>query len=339
LYSPEFLKHKNPGHPESPERLKSVMHYLDKSFLFDRLLPVEPRPVLLEEINLAHDGDYLSSIEEQCQGKNRWLDPDTYCNSDSSEVARLAAGGVLNAIDLILAKKAKRAFCLVRPPGHHAERNRAMGFCLFNNVAIAARYAQTKGFARILIFDWDAHHGNGTQDIFYDDPSVLYQSIHQSPCYPGTGAANETGEGEGRGYTINVPVPPGSGDDVLDLAFEEIFHPIIKQFRPDFILVSAGYDPHWSDPLTNMAVTSQGFESIARKIVRVSETFCEGRVLAVLEGGYDLEWLPQNVESTLAAWVDEEAKLTQQTVNALPVNNILSQIKQAQAIHRSRWEF
>ena len=217
------------------------------------------------------------------------LDPDTYALPVSLDVARLAAGAVIGAVDAVLSARADNALAIVRPPGHHATAERAMGFCLLNNIAIAARYAQTaQGIEKVLIFDYDVHHGNGTNDIFYADRSVYFISIHQSPFYPGTGASDEVGAGAGRGYTLNIPLAGGHGDASYRRLFGELVMPAVERFDPDLMLISAGFDAHWSDPLANMQLTLEGYDYLARECIGMAERMCDGQIVFVMEGGYDL---------------------------------------------------
>ena len=226
--------------------------------------------------------------------------PDTPISEDSYDAALAAAGGVLAAVDAVMEGRIRNAFCAVRPPGHHSLPNQAMGFCLFNNVAIAARYLQKKhGVAKVLIVDWDVHHGNGTQEVFYDDPTVLYFSVHRYPFYPMTGSKAERGAGDGLGFIINVPLPAGTGDAEYRKAFREILMPKAMDFDPDFVLVSAGFDAHEDDPLGGMEVSSEGFAEMSRLVKQIADRCCEGRLVSVLEGGYDLEGLADSVEAHL----------------------------------------
>lgn len=285
-----------PFHPESPRRLEAIyqaIHGLE-DFLFD----IPPREALREEVALVHDGAYIERIA-RTEGKYVQLDPDTSTCPESFRVALLAAGGVIEAVKWVLEGKGRRAFALVRPPGHHAEPDRAMGFCLFNNVAIAARFAQ-KSFRveRVLIVDWDLHHGNGTQKAFWEDPTVLYFSTHQYPYYPGTGHHTEIGGGAGRGYTVNCPL--GVGHDDLDYAniFRHHLTPIALQFRPHLILVSAGFDPYHRDPLGGMRVTEEGFARLTDILLDIASK-CNCPVVLALEGGYHLEGLARSVREVL----------------------------------------
>jgi acetoin utilization deacetylase AcuC-like enzyme len=230
------------------------------------------------------------------------LDADTIISRDSYNVALLAVGGVLAGVDAVISNKVENAFCAVRPPGHHAEYERAMGFCIFNNTAVAARYIQRKhNLKKVLIVDWDAHHGNGTQNAFYQDPTVYYFSVHQFPHYPGTGKEDETGEKEGTGFTLNMPMAAGSGDLEYREAFEDILYPAAKQFLPDFILISAGFDGHKDDPLSNLNLTAEGYQSLTQIIVDLAKECCQGKLASILEGGYNLKAFSESVEAHLTA--------------------------------------
>jgi acetoin utilization deacetylase AcuC-like enzyme/formylglycine-generating enzyme required for sulfatase activity len=302
VYDEIYLKHKtSPGHPERPERLAAIVARLKERKLFDQLTLISPPPAPIEWITATHSPEYVKHVRETCAAGSGLLDSgDTPVSADSYEAALRAAGGVMAAVDAVVAGKVRNAFCAVRPPGHHALKNRAMGFCLFNNVAIATRYAQKKhNLAKVLIVDWDVHHGNGTMDAFYDDGSILQCDIHRSPFYPGSGTAEETGRGKGLGMKINVPVPAGSGDDVYRKAFEEKLRPAAMAFRPDFVFISAGFDAGVGDPLGGMKVTPEGYAALTRVVRGIADACCRGRLVAVLEGGYDLEGLANSVEAHL----------------------------------------
>ncbi|MCX7858066.1 MAG: histone deacetylase [Deltaproteobacteria bacterium] len=286
-----FLEHKPEGyHPENPERLRSiysVLPDLDK----EGLIYIESREATHEELSYIHERAYVEFIAST-KGSRRRLDPDTYVSPLSYDAAIRAAGAVIVLSDAIMKGYVKNGFALVRPPGHHAERSRAMGFCLFNNVAIGARYLQNKyGIQRISIIDFDLHHGNGTQNSFYNEKGVLYFSTHQYPYYPGTGWLDEIGENEGKGYTVNVPLSYGMGDEDYVFVFNEILLPILNQYKPDFIMVSAGFDAYYKDPLGGMSLTENGYSLITKILLSLSEKLCEGRLLCVLEGGYNVEGL------------------------------------------------
>ncbi len=297
VYSDVYLTHvPGPAHPESPERLKAIVRALDESRLREKLIPIEPFPAELNWVARVHDRDLIERIREACEIAPTAIDGDTGVSRESYEAALLAAGGVLKAVDAVVGGQVRNAFCAVRPPGHHATRNRAMGFCLFNNVAIAAKYIRDRHhLSRVLIVDWDAHHGNGTQEAFYSDPDVLYFSTHQFPCYPGSGAASERGEGAGLGSTVNVPMRPGSGDAEYLKAFREILLPAAEKFKPDFVLISAGFDARRGDPITNLDVTTEGFRRMTEMVKGIAEKHSGGRLVSVLEGGYNLENLGESV--------------------------------------------
>ena len=281
------------GHPERPGRYDAVMRALEKSGLTQDLLPVKPREATGEELLLCHTPKYLKIAKNDVDaGAPSLSTGDTDIGRNSWDVASHAVGGVLNAVDAVISGQARNAFCAVRPPGHHASAGRGMGFCLFNNVAIAARYAQRKhGMDRVMIVDWDVHHGNGTQDIFYSDPSVFFFSTHQWPLYPGTGRADETGEGEGLGTTMNFPCPAGSGRAEILGAVEESLAPAAEQFRPDLLLISAGFDSRIGDLLGQFTLTDDDFADLTRAVMEMAERYAGGRVVSLLEGGYNLSGL------------------------------------------------
>jgi acetoin utilization deacetylase AcuC-like enzyme len=298
--SDRFADHLTPpGHPERIERAE-VMQVVASEFRKRGGTVTEPRLATDEELARVHDREYLGLIRETA-GRATALDPDTFTSPDTYDVARLAAGAVLAAVDYVLAAEpGARALAMVRPPGHHAERNRAMGFCLFNNVAIAAAHARAKGLARVAIVDYDVHHGNGTQWAFYNDPSVLFLSSHQYPFYPGTGAAGDTGTGAGAGFTVNFPMEAGG----TDADFERIYGVaggILRRFRPEIVLLSAGFDAHADDPLGGMRVTTPQFARLTALIAAVAGDCCQGRVVAVTEGGYDLAALAGSLRAAIGA--------------------------------------
>jgi acetoin utilization deacetylase AcuC-like enzyme len=305
--SPLFLKHETgTDHPERPERLTWILEHLSKTGLMDRLLRIDPRPAERPWIERVHEAAYVDRVRETCASGAPVIDSmDTAIVPASYEAALLAAGAGVAMAEAILGGRARNGMALVRPPGHHAERSIAMGFCLFNNIAILARWLQNAGAAeRVLIVDWDVHHGNGTQHMLEEDPSVFYFSIHQWPYYPGTGSARERGRGRGEGTTLNVPAPPGWGDEEYLRAFEEILAPAALDFDPDFVLVSAGFDAHRRDPLAMMRVTEEGYRGMTRTVMRLAGECCEGRVVSLLEGGYDREALPRSVAAHLEALLE-----------------------------------
>ena len=278
---------------------------IKKSGVYDQLVTVEvpsgSRREIEQWIEKVHRSSHIQKIRENIPSTGQiHLDPDTPISSNSFLAAQLAVEGVLNAADKVMSGELSSVFCALRPPGHHAESNRVMGFCLFNNVAVCARYLQQQyGLKKIAIIDWDVHHGNGTQQIFYEDPTVLYFSVHQFPLYPGTGSEREVGSGAGEGYTLNCPLPPGRGDDYYVGVFEKVLAPALKSFSPDFILISAGFDAHKEDPLANMQVTDAGFGELTRIVKNCAEHLCQGRMVSCLEGGYNLGALARSVEQHL----------------------------------------
>jgi len=294
LYDPLFLEHRTPpGHPESPRRLKSILDHVSSSGMLERLANIPVTPAPREALLAVHDRAYL---DELALPGERYLDPDTFISSRSREAAMAAAGAVCNALNSCRAGQISRAFCAVRPPGHHAEPARGMGFCLINNAAVAARYAQRIGYARVMIVDFDVHHGNGTQAAFYDDDTVFYFSTHEYPHYPGTGAAGERGAGKGVGFTRNIPLSPGSGDAEMRHAYHEVFRAETAAFRPDCCIVSAGYDLHEGDPLADLNVSDQGVREIVRTIVAACADI---PLVCTLEGGYHPATLARCVGITL----------------------------------------
>ena len=310
VFHPDYLKHDSgENHPESSERLSYLVDYLDKKGVLSRLKNIEPYPASVEWVEAVHDPSYIKTIERICKNGGGILDPDTRVGPESFKVALLAAGGVMAAVDEVMSQKIKNAFCAIRPPGHHAERDKAMGFCIFNNVAIAARYAQKQfGLNRIFIVDWDVHHGNGTQNIFWSDPSVFYFSIHQYPHYPGSGSENEVGGGEGEGFTFNIPMCAGSGELEYIEVFENILFPMALKFLPEFIFISAGFDAHEEDPLAQINLSETGFKRMTEVITSLAAQCCNGRLVSVLEGGYNLNSLSVSVEKHILALAGRNRK-------------------------------
>jgi acetoin utilization deacetylase AcuC-like enzyme len=297
ISSARFAEHTPPpGHPERPERAR-VFDEVAASWRAKGATIREPRPATREELLSVHDHSYLDEIAAT-SGKAALLDPDTFTSPESYEVALLAAGAAIDAARHAHRTR-ERAIALVRPPGHHAEPNRAMGFCLFNNIAIAAALLRADGLSRVAIVDIDVHHGNGTQTAFYSDPTVLYISTHQHPYYPGTGDADETGAGAGKGFTLNVPMTAGGTDAVFDQVYTTIVLPALEKFRPDIVLVSAGFDAHEDDPLGGMRVTTAGYGRVVALLEHSATRLCEGRIAYVTEGGYDLDALRACLDATI----------------------------------------
>lgn len=320
LYDPIFLEHDLPGHPENARRLQAIMDLLRERDVLAALKALPFRAATFEQLTALHSPLYVSRVYTLSERGHGALNPDTYITAASFDAAAMAVGASLAAAEAVMRGIVQRAFALVRPPGHHAFADHGEGFCLFNNVAFAAKHALDDIDAehdyawspsavrnhrnarpeRVMIVDFDVHHGNGTQAIFYDDPRVLYVSIHEYGwMYPGTGAANERGNGAGRGATINVPLPPETGDFGYALVFDEILVPAAQRFKPNLLLVSAGFDAHWRDPLAHMHVSLAGFARMMRVLCALSDELCGGRMVVVLEGGYDLQALSYGVLNSL----------------------------------------
>jgi acetoin utilization deacetylase AcuC-like enzyme len=291
--SPVFLEHDTGAHPENPGRLRAVHALLDEAGLTPKLQPLAFAPATPDDLALVHDPAYVDAVRRAAERGGGWADPDTLITPRSYDVAACAAGAVIAATDAVLRRDADDALCLVRPPGHHAEPAQAMGFCLFNSVAVAAAHALARrGLERVAIVDIDVHHGNGTQDAFYDDPRVLYVSTHEYPFYPGTGALDEIGAGAGRGCNINLPMPAGCDDAAFLRAHDEVVLPALRRYRPQLVLVSAGFDAHFADPLAGEALSVDGYGAIVARLIDTARDLCDGRIVFALEGGYDLVALP-----------------------------------------------
>lgn len=306
VYHPAYLDHDmGAGHPESPDRLRAIVQQLEQSGTRAQLTPIEPRMAEDEWLTQIHTPGYLALLRQQAPRTGRVsLDPDTAMSPGSLKAAYLAAGGLLAGVDAIMAKQVEHVFCAVRPPGHHAEAGRAMGFCLLNNVAIAARYVQKKyGLTRVLIVDWDVHHGNGTQHSFEDDPSVLFFSTHQYPHYPGSGRPSERGHGAGLGSTINVPLEAGEGDEAYGAIFLKSLVPAADDFQPEFVIISAGFDAHKDDPLASMGLTEEGYANLTGIVAGIAARHAHRRLLSSLEGGYNLRALAASVDRHVQALV------------------------------------
>lgn len=322
-----------PGHPERPARL---------SFLVDALRerPTagtawrSPRPVSVEALARVHDPRYVAAVEGLA-GRYAALDPDTSASPGTVDAARLAAGAAIDAVEAVAAGPVRRAVALVRPPGHHAERDRAMGFCFFNNVAIAAAHARAVlGCERVMIVDWDVHHGNGTQHAFEDRSDILVFNTHQWPLYPGTGAAEETGRGEGEGFTVNVPLPAGSRDADYAAVYEQMLVPIAERFRPDLVLVSAGFDAHREDPLAGMELSAEGFGWLCREVRDLADRLAGGRIALLLEGGYHLEALVESLRACLTVLAGDPGPPGPESPGTGAAEAAL---QRARGVHARRW--
>lgn len=292
VYDERFHIHTMEGHPEFAGRLVAINRQFARAGLYDRVRQLDVVPASHDAVAAVHTEKYLSRLERTAEHGPAMFGLDTYVMPRSYEIACLAAGGVMGAVDAVLSGQSDNALVAVRPPGHHAIPTAGMGFCLLNNIAIAARHAQhTHGLERVAIVDFDVHHGNGTQDVFYADPGVLFISTHQSPLYPGTGSIHETGQEAGKGYTVNIPLPPGVGDQGYARVYDEIVLPLVQRYQPQLLLVSAGFDAHWADPLANMKLSLSGYGVLSRKLRELAAELCGGRIVFVLEGGYNLQVL------------------------------------------------
>jgi acetoin utilization deacetylase AcuC-like enzyme len=332
VWDERYAEHDTGEHPESPERIAAIVDHLRATDLWPRLQEIKPTMAEPAEVLRVHTRGHLERIRRAAEVRGgEWVDSDTYVSAQSFEVALLALGGVLDSLELWF--EGLVPFALVRPPGHHATPDKAMGFCLFNNVAIAARKLLSLGYERVAIIDWDAHHGNGTQAAFLAEREVLYISLHQWPLFPGTGAAEECGVGDGEGFTVNIPLPPGSVDGDFTRAFATLVAPIVDLYKPQAILVSAGFDTHSRDPLGSMRMTESGYADLALRCLRLAQRHADGRMVLALEGGYDLPALARSVEATLRALADEQAP---DISGATP--QAQEMIERALAVQRRYWQ-
>ncbi len=336
VYDPIYLEHNLPSHPENARRLQRILSVLESEDMLPRLTLLEPRPATVEELQQVHAPALIEQVRRVAQSGG-YLDPDTYTSPHSFDAALMAAGGLLRAVEAVLAGEIDNGFALVRPPGHHATPTRAMGFCLFNNVAVAARAAlASEQVGRILIVDFDVHHGNGTQDMFIGDPNVFYVSTHQYPYYPGTGRWNETGQGAGEGTLLNVPLPSQVGDAGYASIFAELVWPLAERFRPDLILVSAGYDAHWSDPLAQMNLSLTGYAWMAQELATMARQLCNGRIVWTLEGGYQLDVLAYGVLNSFYAMLGEKTiadPLGPPAYPERPVDDLIERLKNVHGLN------
>jgi len=321
FYSEEFLKHDNPGHPENAERLKIMLKEINETFTHEELEFVEPERLPEKKLYNVHSEEMIKQIKELSQNDMSWVDMDTYVCRDDFETARLAAGALLQACRNVVDGRSDNAFALVRPPGHHATRNHSMGFCLFNNAAIAADEIAMKD-KKVLIFDFDVHHGNGTQDIFYDRKDVMYQSIHLTPHYPGTGKIYEIGFGDGTGYTINAPLSYGHGNTVVSRVLDEVFLPVAEQFKPDLIIMSCGYDSHHADILGGLRLTADFYRKIIKKYQQI-----QPKIACTLEGGYNLRWIGKCLIYQLGAMTDTKIHINDDADEKKDDETIVEKIK------------
>jgi acetoin utilization deacetylase AcuC-like enzyme len=345
-YSPTFLEHDpGPDHPETPARLKSIITELSQSGVLesDKCAYFEPKPAKREDLELVHETEYIALVEKTCAAGGGSLDlGDTIVSPKSYAAATLAAGALIDALDTVIHEKARNAFALVRPPGHHAGAYYALGFCLFNNIAVGASYLVNRlNYKRILIIDVDTHHGNGTQEIFYDTDKVLYISLHEdSSGFPGTGFTDEIGVGKGLGYTVNIPLPFKTNDAIYQKAFDEIAIPIAHQYMPQFILISAGFDGHYADPVGDLSLSIRTYDETFTKIVALANQLCDGRLVATLEGGYSLHFLGKMVTSAIARMAHVSYRVDDSSPASHPrtirkAEEIINNVKR---IHSSFWK-
>lgn len=337
-YDPIYLKHDTGNHPESISRLETIISHLKETRLIEKLTPIKPRPAIVEELSQVHSKELISEVQDVARKGGGWLDPDTVVSASSYDAALYAAGGLIEAAKAVLNGEVSSAFGLVRPPGHHATKNNSMGFCLFNNIAVAARYVLNNyDIQKIAIIDFDVHHGNGTQEAFYSEPSVLYISTHQSPYYPGTGSIEETGKGEAKGTTVNIPLLPGCGDSEYEQVFEKIVVPVTKRYRPQLIMVSAGYDLHWADQLAMMQVSTTGFAHMTGIIKELADELCGGRMVFTLEGGYNLTALSTSVKATFdvlmgKSEITDQMGKPNQSSGPPPIEQVIRKVKEVHSL-------
>lgn len=334
ILDPVFLQHDpGPGHPESPDRIRVLLEWIE-SFQHPEVTVRPSRPVERAILELVHDPDYIDKVAETAHRPYTIFDPDTRACNKTYEVALRATGGWVDLLNTLYRGEAKNGFALVRPPGHHAERNRAMGFCFFNHIAIGATWILQQGWGeRIAIIDWDLHHGNGTERIFFRDPRVLYISLHQFPWYPGSGDVYSVGEGDGTGFTINIPLPPGSDDVVVIQAFNGVIIPVLEEYQPDLILVSAGFDGHTLDPLGFLNYTEEGYRFMTSALMHVAQELGHERLALILEGGYHLKALVQSVQSVVEVLAGETVSTLERAITreTAPIDSVIR-------IHRQFWK-
>lgn len=302
VFDPLFLKHTQQGHPESSERLSAIMNRLKEDGLLSSTENINFQKAVIEEVNLCHTKEYIEKVEFTSKEGGGYLDPDTYTNEFTYDAAMLAVGGLLSLTKSVLKGDLNNGFALIRPPGHHALSNRGMGFCVFGNAAIAVKYA-LKNFSidKVAIVDIDVHHGNGTQALIENDPNILFVSTHQYPFYPGTGGLKEIGQKNAEGTLLNIPLEPGVADNGYKNLYDEVIKPKLNEFNPDLLIVSAGYDAHWDDPLANMSLSLEGYFWISKELIKIADEICESKIVFTLEGGYNLQALSYGVSNSIKA--------------------------------------
>jgi acetoin utilization deacetylase AcuC-like enzyme len=336
VFDPVFLKHDYEGHPESAKRLKAITAKLDSSGVISKLKKINSRPASVEEISICHSADYIKNVERVCGKGGGHLDADTYTNSYSYEAAITAVGSLIDLTKSVIDGEIKNGFAFLRPPGHHALADRAMGFCIFGNVAVAAKTAlKHSSIKKAAIVDFDVHHGNGTQALIENNPDILFISTHQFPFYPGTGAINETGSGDAEGNLINIPLAPNNSDNNYKLIYDEIVIPALKRFKPEIVFVSAGYDAHWNDPLANMGLSLTGYSYLSVLLVKTADELCGGKIIFSLEGGYNLQVLENGVLNSVKALMgktDFEDPLGQSPNKEPDVSKLISELKRIHSL-------
>ena len=332
VFDPIFLKHNLVGHPENSKRLDTILAGLEQNKLTENLVGVSCREAVLEEILYCHQLDYVEHIKEFCEKGGGYLDPDTYSNESSFNATAIAVGSSIDLTKAVIKKELINGFALLRPPGHHALSNKSMGFCLFGNISIAAKASlNQQGIERVAIVDFDVHHGNGTQALIGDDPNILFISTHQYPFYPGTGSLREIGKGKAEGTIVNIPLEAGVGDNGFKKVYKEIVLPALRRFNPDLILVSAGYDAHWDDPLANLNLSLAGYNWISRELIKYADEMCSGKIIFFLEGGYNLDVLRYGVTNTIKGLMGIDTfddPLGPSKINEPDINRLINELHQ-----------
>lgn len=334
VYDPIFLKHTQAGHPEGAQRLEAIIKELESSGLLASLQQIPSRAATIEELSYVHPASHIDMVKASSARGGGHLDPDTYTTPDTYDAATIAVGSLVDLTLAVIDGQVNNGFAFVRPPGHHATRNRAMGFCIFSNVAIAAKAAQKqRHLERIAIVDFDVHHGNGTQDVFEEESTVLYSSTHQYPHYPGTGRIDDTGRGSGTGTIINFPLSAGVGDDGFQAIYHEVLIPALHRFQPQLLLISAGYDCHWNDPLASLGISLEGLAWISQILIQTAVELCEGKIVFALEGGYNLDVLRLGVANSVRALLGREDFVDPFGKSPRREPNLMEYLKEVKKIH------